>query len=89
MQNLIETLKRKIVETLDLADVDPAAIDADAPLVSEGLGLDSIDVLELAVMIEQDYGIKINTEDEGKALFASVRAMAEGILARMTTGESA
>ena len=55
----------------------PADIDADEPLFGEGLALDSIDALELIVMIEKDYGIRLANPAEGKAIFKSVRTMAE------------
>lgn len=81
MEELIEQLKTQIIETLNLEDLTPADIDADAPLFSEGLGLDSIDVLELIVLLERYYGIKFATPAEGKVVFRSVRVMAEYIAA--------
>jgi acyl carrier protein len=71
-------LKHKLVETLDLQDVDPAAIGDEEPLFGEdGLGLDSIDVLEIAVMIERDYGVKIDNKEIGEKVMVSVRTLAD------------
>jgi len=77
MDQLIAELKRHIVETLDLEDVEPEAIDPDSPLFVEGLGLDSIDALELVVMVEEHYGIKMKKMATAKAAFQSVRTLAE------------
>ena len=77
MDELIEELKRKIVAALKLQDVRPETIDADAPLFGEGLGLDSIDALELVVMLEKDYGIVIQGPGFNRNDWASVRALAE------------
>lgn len=78
MEELIKELKQKIVENMKL-DISPEEIDSDAPLFGEGLGLDSIDVLELVVMLDKNYGIKIVNMDEGRKAFASVRSIAEYI----------
>ena len=77
MDELIEELKKKIIEVLNLEDMTPGDIDADAPLFSTGLGLDSIDALELIVLMEKDYGIRLANASEGKEIFKSVRTMAE------------
>lgn len=77
MQDLIDELKSRIVDVLMLEDVDPADIEDDAPLFGEGLGLDSIDALELVVMLEKDYGIILEDRETGKEAFRSVRTMAE------------
>lgn len=77
MEELIAELKVKIIDTLSLLDVVPADIDDDAQLVGGSLGIDSIDVLELVLMLEKDYGVKIETKEVGVSVFASVRAMAE------------
>ena len=69
-----------IVEALNLEDVNAAAIDPDAPLFREGLGLDSIDALELALAISNKYGFKLRSDDENnKAVFASLRALARHV----------
>jgi acyl carrier protein len=78
MEDLIKEIKRRIVENLQL-DRDPGEIETDAPLFDEGLGLDSLDVLELVVMMDRDYGIEIVNMEEGKKAFASVRSIAEYI----------
>ncbi len=79
MEQLIENLKKQIVETLKLADIDPASIQTDAPLIGAGLGLDSIDTLELLVLLEKEYGITIPDVNVGRSVFASVRSLAEFI----------
>ena len=79
MEELIQELKVKIVETLNLITVAPDSIDAEAQLVGGELGLDSIDVLELVMMIEKDYGLRIDNKELGVRVFASLRALAEYI----------
>lgn len=79
MDALIEKLKAQIIEQLNLDEVKPSEIDADAPLFIEGLGLDSIDALELIVLLERNYGIKLENPNDGKEVFHSVRTMAEYI----------
>lgn len=83
MEELIQELKQRIVENLRL-ECNPDEIDADAPLFDEGLGLDSLDVLELVVLLDRYYGIKIENMEEGKKAFASVRSIAEYITAKKT-----
>ena len=77
MEELIKELKQHIISALNLEDMSPDDIDADAPLFGEGLGLDSIDALELIVLMEQQYGIRLASPAEGKQIFRSVRTMAE------------
>ena len=79
MQQLIDELKTKIVDTLYLEDITPAEIDEKAPLVGGDLGIDSIDILELVMMVEQDYGVVIDNKEVGEKVFASVAALAEYI----------
>ncbi|MDR0674327.1 MAG: phosphopantetheine-binding protein [Zoogloeaceae bacterium] len=82
---LVQEVKAFIIETLDLEDVAPADIDDDAPLFGEGLGLDSIDSLELGVSLQKRYGLKISTEsEETRQIFASTRALANFIAAHRT-----
>jgi acyl carrier protein len=76
MSDLTAELKRKIVEALKLQDVQPEAIETDAPLFGTGLGLDSIDALELVVMLERDYGIVIQSAGFNRDDWASVRTLA-------------
>ena len=84
MDELIEELKASIIEALNLEDLTPADIDADAPLFGEGLGLDSIDALELIVLMERNYGIRLKDAAAGRQVFQSVRVMAEYIMAHRT-----
>lgn len=79
MDNLILELKEEIIKSLNLEEMTPEDIDSDAPLFGEGLGLDSIDALELIVLMERNYGIKLANASEGKSIFQSVRVMAEYI----------
>ena len=79
MSELIAKLKQQIVDQLNLADVDPQTIDENAPLFGEGLGLDSIDALELILLMQKNYNIKIATAEEGQKIFSSVSAMADFI----------
>jgi acyl carrier protein len=79
MDELILKLKSEVIEQLNLEDIKPEDIDADAPLFGEGLGLDSIDALELIVLLEKNYGIKIEDPKDGKKIFHSIRTMAEYI----------
>ena len=77
MDALIDQLKGEIIEQLNLEDLKKEDIDNDAPLFGEGLGLDSIDALELIVLLEKNYGIKIANPADGKKIFQSVRTMAQ------------
>jgi acyl carrier protein len=79
MEKLIEELKVKIVEILNLPDVTPADIKADEQLVGGELGIDSIDVLEMVIMIEKDYGVAINNKELGAKVFATLRTLANYI----------
>ena len=79
MYQLISELKVKIIETLNLIDVLPDDIQDDAQLIGGDLGLDSIDVLELVMMLEKDYGVKIDSKDTGVKVFTSVRSLADYI----------
>ncbi len=81
---LMEELRSLIIKSLKLEDILPADIDPAAPLFGSGLGLDSIDALELVVALEKTYGIRIPDEDVGKEAFASVNALADYILRNMT-----
>jgi acyl carrier protein len=79
MKELIEKLKNQIINQLCLEDLKPEDIDEKAPLFGDGLGLDSIDALELIVLLEREYGIKVNDPSEGKNIFSSVENMANYI----------
>lgn len=77
MDELIAKLKEQIIAALNLEDMTPADIDDDAPLFGEGLGLDSIDALELIVILDKNYGIKLDSPAQGKDIFKNVRTIAE------------
>lgn len=79
MEELIAKLKNEIIEVLNLEGMTPEDIAEEAPLFGEGLGLDSIDALELIVLMEKNYGIKLQDPNQGKEIFRSVRTMAEYI----------
>lgn len=81
MTELKENLKKQIVEQLNLKDINPADIGDDMPLFVEGLGLDSIDALELIVLLQQHYGIKLAKAEDGPIVFRSVNTMADYIMA--------
>lgn len=77
MEELILELKEQLIDVLNLEEMTPDDIDTDAPLFGDGLGLDSIDALEIIVLLEKKYGIKLANAAEGKAIFTSVRSIAE------------
>ena len=79
MEESKQTLKRQLIEALNLEGMQAEDIDDNAPLFGEGLGLDSIDILELIVLLEREYGIKITSPQEGKKVFQSVAVMANYI----------
>lgn len=79
MDTLIEELRVKIVQILNLPDVTPADIPLDDRLVGGDLGIDSIDTLEMVVMIERDYGVVIDNKELGAKVFASLRTLASYI----------
>jgi acyl carrier protein len=76
MENLKLELKTKIIESLNLEDIAIEDINDDDPLFGDGLGLDSIDALELIVLMDKDYGIKLTDPKEGKTIFQSINTMA-------------
>ena len=82
MQVSTHELKSKIIEALKLQDITPEQIDDDAPLFGTGLGLDSIDALELVVLLEKEYGIVIKDIEEGRPAFRSARTLADFIAAK-------
>lgn len=86
MDKLIEELKVKLIALLNLADVTPDQFDANARLVGGDLGIDSIDVLEMVVMVEKDYGIIINSQEVGEQVFASLNSLAAHIHAHTPGG---
>ena len=76
MDNLKLELKKNIIELLNLEDVNVDEIKDDDSLFGDGLGLDSIDALELIVMLDKDYGIRLSDPKEGKKIFESIEVMA-------------
>ena len=84
MEQLILQLKKEIIEVLNLEEVTPEDIDNDAPLFGDGLGLDSIDALELIVMLEKNYGIKLKDPAKGKEIFQSITVMAKYVAENRT-----
>jgi acyl carrier protein len=79
MEKLMSDLKVKVIAALNLKHLKPEDIGDDQPLFVQGLGLDSIDALELIVLLQQDYNIKITDPQEGPKIFRSVKTMAEYI----------
>ena len=86
MNELIEELKVKLIELLNLTDITPEHFDAQAQLVGGELGIDSIDVLEMVVMVEKDYGVVINSQEVGEKVFASLASLAAYIQANRPGG---
>lgn len=77
MSDLHTALKQMIIETLDLEDIEVDEIENDAPLFVDGLGLDSIDALEIGLALQKRYNIKLNSEsEETKQHFSSINALA-------------
>lgn len=84
-QELIAELKTLFIEGLHLEDVSAEEIVADEPLFGEGLGLDSIDALEIAVLLDRQYGVKITSEDDrNETIFASLNSLAEFVTENRT-----
>jgi acyl carrier protein len=81
MEELILKLKEDIITLLNLLELTPEEIKTEAPLFGDGLGLDSIDAMELVMYLEKNYGIKIENPREARNIFASVKALAEYIVA--------
>jgi len=79
MEDLKTNLKEQIIERLNLEDVSISDVSDDTPLFGEGLGLDSIDALELIVLMENDYGIELANPEEGKEIFSTINSMADYI----------
>lgn len=77
MEELELELKQEIIKVLNLEDMTPDDIETDAPLFGDGLGLDSIDVLEIIVLLEKKYGIKLANPAEGKGIFRSIATIAD------------
>ena len=84
MEELIIGLKEQIIDALNLEEITPEDIDNEAPLFGEGLGLDSIDALELIVILDKFYGIKLANPAEGKAIFKNINTIADYIAKNRT-----
>ncbi len=84
MSDLKTELKQSIIEQLNLEELEVEDISNDEALFGDGLGLDSIDALELIVLLEKDYGIRLEEPEEGKKIFASIDKMADYIEAHRT-----
>ncbi|ATA81691.1 acyl carrier protein [Capnocytophaga leadbetteri] len=84
MEALILELKNRIIEALNLEEITPEEIDENAPLFGTGLGLDSIDALELIVLLDKYYGIRLDDPKKGKEIFQSVTSIAQYITAHRT-----
>lgn len=78
--SLIEKIKHLIIQRLKLVEMTPEMIETDAPLFGEGLGLDSIDALELVLGLEKEFGVTIPDAEVGRKVFQSVRTMAQYVL---------
>ena len=79
MEDLILKLKGEIIEVLNLEGMKPDDINSTAPLFGDGLGLDSIDALELIVLLEKNYGIKLSDPKQGREIFSSIESIAQFI----------
>jgi len=87
MPALEDELKTLIVKILDLEDIEPGTIDSEEPLFGEGLGLDSIDGLELGMALRKTYGINIDSQkDDVRAIFANIKSLARFIADRRSGG---
>lgn len=84
----IERIKRVLISSLNLEGMTPEMIEDDAPLFGEGLGLDSVDALELVVALEKEYGVSIASDEIGEEVFGSVRQLAE-FVESLETGDGA
>jgi acyl carrier protein len=85
MEQLIANLKKQIIDALNLKHLKPEDIGDDQPLFVEGLGLDSIDALELIVLLQQHYNIKLDNPQDGPKIFKSVKTIAEFIQSKQKT----
>ena len=79
IDELIKELRQELVKQLNLEEMLPDTFDENTPLFGEGLGLDSIDSLELVVLLDRNYGLKLKDPKEGRTVFYSIRTMAEYI----------
>ena len=84
MKELIEKLKGELIEELNLEDIEPSDLEDSAPLFGDGLGLDSIDALEIIVLLEKEYDIKIKDRTQGKEAMYSIETLAKFIESNKT-----
>jgi len=77
VEELTQELKQELIKQLNLEEMLPPDFDENTPLFGEGLGLDSIDSLELVVLLDRNYGIKLKDPKEGRTVFHSIKTMAE------------
>lgn len=84
MDELISELKQMIIDALNLGELTPEELDADSNLFGDDLGLDSIDALEIILLLEKHYGIRLSSPSEGKAIFKTVRTLAEYVASHRT-----
>jgi len=84
MEALKQELKERIIEVLNLEDITPTDIQDNDPLFGDGLGLDSIDALELIVLLDKEYGIKLADPKLGKEIFQSIETMAQYVATNRT-----
>jgi len=82
MEEIKQQLKQMIIEDLKLPDLRPQDIDDDAPLFEDGLGLDSLDAVELVVLIQKHFGVQIADMEEGREAFQSIAALARFVETR-------
>ncbi|MEG0517928.1 MAG: phosphopantetheine-binding protein [Bacteroidales bacterium] len=79
MEELRKQLKQQLIDCLNLEEITVEDIESDAPLFTEGLGLDSIDALEIILLLEREYNIRLENPAEAKPIFYSVTTLAEYI----------
>ncbi len=77
MDTLTSELKERLIAVLNLTDISPEDIDENAQLVGGELGIDSIDVLEMVVMVEKEYGVVINNKEIGERVFSTLKNLAQ------------
>ena len=86
--NMKQKLKAMLIERLKFEDMTPEDIDDDAPLFAGGLGLDSIDALEIVVMLESEFGIKVKNESAARDYFLSISTLAAYVEARLAEAQA-
>jgi len=84
LEELTQELKQELIKQLNLEEMLPPDFDENTPLFGEGLGLDSIDSLELVVLLDRNYGIKLKDPKEGRTVFYTIKTMAEYVHANRT-----